>query len=81
MQTRHHLSTRWAEAGYGSSLAPFAIMIVTVADVCNVATFGKYNANTSYIFPIGYWYEFTIAIVALFAGIGLAAFTLYERRR
>ncbi len=85
MQTPH-LSTRWLATGYGLSLVSFAIMALFLVDVFNVtpsvaqSTTLGYNSSTTYLFKIGYWYEFWIAIVALVAGIVLATATYYRRK-
>ncbi len=84
MQSAHHLSTRWLVTGYGLSLISFAIMALFMIDALNVtpSIAGSvqlgYNSNTTYLFKIGYWYEFWIAIVALVAGAVLAAVTYYR---
>ena len=61
-------------SGYGGSLVAFIVSALFLVDV-----FGEYFVNTSYLFPINIWYEFTIAAVAAAVGIILAALT-YRRR-
>jgi len=81
MQTGHHISMRWVAAGYGSSIISFLIMALFLVDVFNVTPSEAgsvalgYNANTSYLFHIGYWLEVAIALVALVAGMVLAVRT------
>jgi len=70
-----HLSTRGAELGYGSAIVAFAVSALFFVDVV-----GEYFLNTSYLFNLAYWYEFSTATVAAAAGVILAAYT-YVRRR
>jgi hypothetical protein len=86
MQTTHHISTRLAATGYLTSIVSFAIMALFMVDVFNVIpsqagslTLG-YNADRSYLFHIGYWYEYAITMIALVAGLVLALYTFYKRR-
>jgi len=74
MQSRH-LSARWAFSGYGSALAAFVVSVLFFVDV-----FGEYFVNTSYLFAIGWWYEFTIAAIAGVVGAILAFVTYFKRR-
>jgi hypothetical protein len=75
-----------AAAGYGTSIVSFVIMALFMVDVFNVipsqagsVTLG-YDSNRTYLFRIGYWYEYAIAIIALVAGFVLAFYTFYKRR-
>lgn len=75
MQTGHDLSRRGAELGYGTSLIAFVVSALFFVDVV-----GEYFVNTSYLFALGFWYEFAIAAVAAAAGVILAAYTFVRRR-
>jgi hypothetical protein len=74
MQTRH-LSRRMEASGYGTALVAFVISALFLVDV-----FGEYLVNTSYLFAMGWWYEFTLAIVAAAAGVILAGVTFFKDR-
>jgi hypothetical protein len=86
MQTTHRISTRLAATGYVTSIVSFVIMALFLVDVFNVipsqagSTTLAYNSGTKYLFPIGYWYEVAISLIALVAGIVLAFSAFYERR-
>jgi len=69
-----HMSTRWLATGYGTSLASFVISTLFFIDV-----FGEWFVNTSYIFPIAYWIESTVAVVAAAVGAVLAIATYWRR--
>jgi hypothetical protein len=70
-----HYSRAWTAAEIFSAVIAFGLAAFFAADVV-----GEYFANTSYFFALGWWYEFTIAIVTAAAGAVLAGL-LYFRRR
>ena len=70
----HHLSTRWLTTGYGTALTAFVVSALFLVDV-----FGEYLVNTSYLFPLAFWIEVTVATVTAAAGAILALAT-YRRR-
>lgn len=70
----HHMSTRWLATGYGTSIASFLISALFFVDV-----FGEWLANTSYLFPIAFWIEATVAIVAAAVGAVLAIATYWRK--
>jgi hypothetical protein len=74
LETRH-LSTRWAETGYGTALVAFVVSAFFFVDV-----FGEYFVNTSYVFDLALWIEATVAIVAAAAGVILAGLTYVWRK-
>ena len=71
----HHLSRSWTAAGVASSLVAFAVAAFFTTDVI-----GEYFVNTSYFFALGWWYEFTIAIVTAAVGLAVAAYTYFTHR-
>jgi hypothetical protein len=74
LETRH-LSTRWAETGYGTALAAFVVSAFFFVDV-----FGEYFVNTSYFLSVDLWIETTVAIVAAAAGAIVAGLTYLWRK-
>ena len=70
----HHLSTRWLTTGYGSALAALVVSALFLVDV-----FGEFLVNTSYIFPIAFWIEVSVATVTASVG-AILAFATYWRR-
>lgn len=70
----HNLSTRWLATGYGTALAAIVVSALFLVDV-----FGEYLVNTSYLFPIAFWIEVTVATVAAAGGVILAAATYWRK--
>lgn len=70
----HHLSTRWLTTGYGSALAAIVVSALFLIDV-----FGEYLVNTSYLFPLAFWIEVTVATVTSAVGAILALATYWRR--
>jgi hypothetical protein len=73
METRH-LNKTVTATGFCASLCALCLALMFVADVSFV-----YFANASYYFALGFSYEFTIAAVALVAGI--AGFRYFYQHR
>lgn len=71
---RHHLGTRWLATGYGSAIVAFAVSALFLIDV-----FGEYMVNTSYLFPLAFWIEVTVATVTAAVGVILAVATYWRR--
>lgn len=70
----HNLSTRWLATGYGTALAAIVVSALFLVDV-----FGEYLVNTSYLFPLAFWIEVTVATVAAAGGVILAAATYWRK--
>ena len=70
----HNLSTRWIATGYGTALAAIVVSALFLVDV-----FGEYLVNTSYLFPLAFWIEVTVATAAAAGGVILAAATYWRK--
>jgi len=69
-----HLNKTVTATGFCASLCSLCLAVIFVTDISFV-----YFASASYYFALGFWYEFAISAVALFAGI--AGFRYFYRHR